>query len=138
MKKTYKHKKLWYIITEQDDSYEYDRDWSKTAWSLFYIPKELIENSDDWELQEEKDWIDELKDDIMWLYKLHVKNPPHEWFMEEDYENMWKDIKFHIEKHMPKITKEEMCKCYEPANWWAVLVDDFILALLKEKRLYKE
>lgn len=113
MAKTYKHKQTWWIAKEEDDSYEYDRDWSRTAWSLFYIPKELIENSNDRELQPEEDWIDGLIRELCIEFKASAREK--------------------IEKYMPKITEEELQNC---CDLWIELTIEKVENLLKEKWLY--
>jgi len=125
MQKTYKHKKLW-LVAYRISSVEYRCEMVDKIKTWYYLPAKLIENSDDWVLQEEKDWmLDIMKDlsqmskDVEWKYF---------WWLEM---NRIKNI---IEKHMPKITKEELLNLWPNfvnTRWWTI-------QLLNDKWLYKE
>jgi len=121
MWKTYKHKKLWWIINEWSNWYSR----LKNNRALFY-ERELIENSDDWELQtEEKDWIEEIVKDCINC----VINDD----LDADI------LRQSIKKHMPKITKEELDTIMYDDDYWNMVFDvGIIKQLLKDKWLYKE
>lgn len=106
----YRHKKLWWIIKEQDNWY----DATQPNTLITTIPKELIEDSQDRELIEEKDWIGNM------------------------YKELWmvfgeKDLRKAIEKHIPKITEREIFKIIWPLECWEEMT-----ALLKSKWLLAE
>ena len=68
MTKTYKHNKLWRIASNEWIKW-YIKYWiSNHNTDVNYLPKELIENSNDRVLQEEKDWIEDCATAIWQLY----------------------------------------------------------------------
>lgn len=84
-KMKYKHKKLGWIAEYIDATWPYYR----TEDSHFYISPKLIEESNDRELIEEKDWIDNF-------------------FLRIPALNDKKLFREYINKHLPKITEEEL------------------------------
>lgn len=92
--KTYKHKTLWVIATE--NKYDNIHKNIKTYWykiknAGFYIPEECLIGSQDREEVLENDWIDKVIDDI--------KNND---IVTEDENEIRKILKWIIEKHCPK------------------------------------
>jgi len=108
--KTYKHKKLWWLAEECSTTYSI----KDNRWFHYYIAKELIENSNDRELQEEKDWIDKMFDDDLVCVDFEAGS---------DIEL----IRKHLEKHMPKITKEELDKCFDAKDIMYLIEDKWLL-----------
>ncbi len=108
----YKHKKLWWIAKPSEDK----NTTYYVEWHYWVIFKELIENSNDRELQSEKDWIDEMYNDM---------------YTKED-EDLFR---LTIENNMPKITEEELQNC---CDLWIELTIEKVENLLKEKWLYKK
>lgn len=128
MGKSYKHKKLWWIAefkTEHRNGIRFE--WYKIDWCS--IPYRLLEEDDNWELIEEKDWIDEVLNDP--LTKVYDE------FMELRWNQWRKQFREIVEKHMPKISEEEL-KIVLEKSVEAYDYDYHITKLLKEKWLYKE
>ncbi len=122
----YRHKKLWWIVKSNLYWNWYDSTQPDTL--ITTIPKELIENSDDWKLQEEKGWIEEIiKDCINCVINDDL-----------DADILRRSIK----KHMPKITKEDIINISSwskhQSDWSRTLTVNEVKQLLKDKWLYKE
>lgn len=113
--KKYRHKKLWWIAEVIWDIVNV----TNTNQANFNAGKELVEDSNDWELIKEKDWKEKVAGLIYWSYLTN-------WFVDK----LIVDI---IEKHMPKITQIELDKLV----LWSKNYYD-IIDLLKSKWLYSE
>ena len=128
MTKQYRHSKLWWIAKENKFEGEYVLFLSETddIW-IWWSKRELVENSNDREEVIEKDLLDTIF--VPWkLFKHKWVNYVIDLYWEEvtlDIEA--KDL---LEKHMPKITEEDI-----DWRYWDL---DKIIELLKEKWLYKE
>jgi len=122
MWKTYKHKKRWWKASRdnKDEGCFVQYDWHNAK-----ISAKLIENSDDWELQEEKDWIEGCAIKIWQVFSIDA-TPETDVII---------DI---IDWCVPKITKKEL----EEADWvgWEQMAAYRlrVIQLLKDKWLYKE
>lgn len=117
--KQYKHKKLWWIARKNRVDWLHLDIWNQT----FLIPKELIEESNDRELIEERDWIWDLYSSMIWLFGKQLTE-------EEEYP-MFKE---RLNKHLPKITEEEIYESTKKDYEYKDITDSFI-ALLKSKWL---
>ena len=129
----YKHKQTWQIANKFDaDRYSIADD-RYVAWCVS-IYKELIENSSDRELiEEKKDWIDLVCKDYYRITDADKKDKQFWLFMTQKR----KKLKETIELHMPQILKEELETILENSIE-ATDYDMRIAKLLKEKWLYKE
>jgi len=135
MTKTYKHKTLWWIAT-------------LTKWHWYkinnieeYRYSEEIENSNDRELQEEKDWIDEAREK-------YIDRIDDDFCCKEEWFSQEKEFRKAIEKYMPKIVKDELDNfkyidylwkeyVYKTPNWDIELLDkDKVIEYLRQKWLY--
>lgn len=138
MTKTYKHKKLWWIAElDWDNKAHWYRIW-KVEWNIklgywnstdyskdwriierySMIDSQLIENSDDWEEIKEEDWIEKVFIEYVPVNKYSLRNA--------------------IEKHMPKVTEEEIKKIMIGSCNSQLIQKEELIDLLKSKWLYKE
>lgn len=133
MTKTYKHKRLWWVVEENPNA-----NWWIYWLRLFKekpdfwqapIPKEIIENSLDWEEIKQEDWIDKVVEEFnryTWMW----------W---------WYRITEAIKKYMPKVSEEEL-KEINKSHWtfdenWKLIfhIDKHeLIELLKSKWLLKD
>ena len=158
--KTYKHEQTWWIASNEWVEW-YIKYW---VWldDCMYLPAQLIENSKDRVLQEEeKDSLLEELSDLEHKQRINrAKSISEEesislkrrkrWLKYFcDYSELPEDVKEYdreyarkvidvVEKHMPKITEEEIKVKCNTLNWWYYMTDIMIIELLKEKWLYKE
>lgn len=122
--KQYKHKKLWWIVEDILNWYK-----RVTESKTYYYEKELIEDSQDRELLEERDWIDDAIENFE---------------IETDYRfglGRRQQLILHIRKLLPKITEEELDTLYSHkiGIWWMEFVSrENLKNLLKSKWLLAE
>lgn len=95
--KTYKHKKLWFEAIKMDNWF-YDIA-NTTEHCSNVVPAYIIEDSDDWELVKNKDWVAGFID---FIRTTEVTT--------ETQEDIYRD---YINKHLPKICKMDLDTLYQ-------------------------
>jgi len=124
MAKQYEHKKLWLVAKKISKD---PNRWSRYSYTkndiTYFLEKELIEDSLDWGLQEEKDWIDNAMSEY-YSDKDNVRDLNRPYFRKA------------IEEYMPKINDDDIfnVSIYEDHEERT----ERLRKLLKEKWLYKE